>query len=145
MPGYDIRRAVPEEAAALCNLVHAAYQPYRDRGVELPDVTDGLADEIEAGRVWVAAGAEGVLGYLNLTVTPPKAHLMNVAVAPNAKGKGVGGALIRHAIDLSADAGCTSLDLATHRDLVENIALYEHLGWIISDQDEWRVFLSRTL
>ncbi|SHJ47708.1 Acetyltransferase (GNAT) family protein [Shimia gijangensis] len=145
MPGFEIQRAVPEQGAALCGLLEAAYQPYRDRGVALPDVTNGLADEIAAGRVWVAMAPTGLFGLLNLSLSLPAAHLINVAVSPVAKGQGVGGALIRFAVRLATDAGCETLDLATHADLCENIALYTHLGWETTDTGVSRVRMTKRL
>ncbi|WP_299348464.1 GNAT family N-acetyltransferase [uncultured Shimia sp.] len=139
MTGFETRRAVPAEGAALCALLDASYEPYRDRGIAIPDVTEGLDAEIAVGRVWVATQNRDILGLLNLSVTPPNAHLINVAVSANAKGQGVGGALIRHAIAQAERAGCTTLDLGTHADLSENISLYQHLGWGIIKQDAQRV------
>ena len=101
--------------------------------------------EIAAGRVWVAAQGEALLGLLNLSLTQPHAHLMNVAVSLKAKGQGVGGALIRHAVALAEGAGCTALDLATHRDLTDNISLYQHLGWEIMGRKDRRVMMRLTL
>lgn len=126
-------------------MLAAAYQPYLDQGIALPDVTDGLDLEIEEGRVWVVTSQGAILGLLNLSTTGAKAHLINVAVSPDARGKGVGGMLIRHAMALAGQQGCVSLDLATHRDLTANISLYEHLGWRITGQDETRVFMSLVL
>ena len=145
MTGYHIERAVSEQGAALCDLVDMAYQPYRDRGIALPDVTGGLADEIAAGRVWVARSGPDILGLVNLTLEPPAAHLVNVAVAPAAKGRGVGAGLIRHALALATARGCTSVDLGTHRDLPEVIALYQHLGWKITEAHGPKVAMSRSL
>ena len=122
-------------------MLDAAYQPYRDAGVQLPDVTDGLDDEIAAGRVWIAVQDGLLLGMLNLSWTYPHGHLMNVAVSPKAKGQGVGGGLIRHAIALAEGAGCRTLDLATLRDLTENISLYQHLGWEVMSRDDRRVMM----
>ena len=98
-------------------------------------------DEVSAGRVWVAVQGSTFLGMLNLFWTFPHAHLMNVAVSPKAKGQGVGGGLIRHAIDLAEGAGCRTLDLATHRDLTENISLYQYLGWEVMSRDDRRVMM----
>lgn len=130
----------------MAGLIDAAYQPYRDRGVTLPDVSGGMAEAIAAGHVWVAAEAgQGISGVLMMTLSPPKAHLMNIAVAPTAKGQGVGGRLIRFALDQARQAGCAEIALATHRDIPENIALYEHLGWQVMSKDGAKVMMSRRI
>ncbi len=138
------RLAQAYEAEAITRLIDAAYQPYRDQGVVLPDVSGGIDRMIAAGQVWVAGRAE-VQGVLVVTIAPPKTHLMNVAVAPDAHGKGLGGKLIGHAVDLARDAGYEEIALATHVDLAGNIALYHHLGWEETGRDGNRVMMTRGL
>jgi len=127
----------------LAGLIDAAYQPYRDRGIALPDVSGGLAEAIAAGQVWVIG--EAPLGVLMMTTTPPDAHLMNIAVSAAAKGQGVGGRLIRFALDNARAVGCSRMALATHKDIPENVALYEHLGWQVTVREGMKVLMSREL
>ncbi|TCL00548.1 acetyltransferase (GNAT) family protein [Shimia isoporae] len=138
------RLAHDYEAEAIARLIDAAYQPYRDQGVILPDVSGGIDRAIAAGQVWVAGRAE-VQGVLMVAIAPPKAHLMNVAVSPDARGKGLGGKLIGHAVALAKDAGCSEIALATHEDLASIIALYHHLGWQETGREGNRVMMSRTI
>lgn len=127
----------------MAGLIDAAYQPYRDRGIALPDVSGGLAEAIAAGQVWVIG--EAPLGVLMMTTTPPDAHLMNIAVSAAAKGQGVGGRLIRFALDNARAVGCSRMALATHKDIPENVALYEHLGWQVTVREGMKVLMSREL
>ncbi len=136
------RLARAEEAPAITRLIDAAYQPYRDQGIALPDVSGGVFDAILSGQVWVMDDLSGVL---MLTTTPPTAHLMNVAVSPKARGRGIGGVLIRHALHVSNDAGCREIALATHVDMPDNVALYAHLGWQETERDARRVMMVRAL
>lgn len=136
------RLAHDYEVEAITRLIDAAYQPYRDDGVVLPDVSGGIDRMIAAGQVWVTGRAE-VQGVLIVALAPPKAHLMNVAVSPDARGKGLGGKLIGHAVALAKEAGCDEIALATHVDLTGNIALYHHLGWEETGREGTRVMMSR--
>lgn len=136
------RLARAEEAPAITRLIDAAYQPYRDQGIALPDVSGGVFDAIVSGQVWVIDDLSGVL---MLSTTPPTAHLMNVAVSPDARGRGVGGVLIRLALQLANDAGCREIALATHVNMPDNVALYAHLGWQETGRDEKRVTMVRAL
>lgn len=138
------RLAHDYEVEAITRLIDAAYQPYRDDGVVLPDVSGGIDRMIAAGQVWVTGRAE-VQGVLIVALAPPKAHLMNVAVSPHARGKGLGGKLIGHAVALAKEAGCDEIALATHVDLTGNIALYHHLGWEETGREGNRVMMSRGL
>lgn len=122
-------RAAPEDEAALIRLIEAAYKPYLDQGLSLPDMASGLDAEIAAGRVWVTRTESGPSGLLNLSVAPPDAHLINVAVDASMRGTGLGGALIRFAVETARQAGCTRLCLATHPAMAGNLAMYQHLGW----------------
>ncbi|NKW91300.1 GNAT family N-acetyltransferase [Rhodobacteraceae bacterium R_SAG9] len=136
------RQARAEEAPAIARLIDTAYQPYRDQGITLPDVSGGVSDSIAAGQVWVTDDLSGVL---MLTTKLPTAHLMNVAVSPDARGRGIGGQLIRWALELAREAGCAEIALATHVDMPDNVALYAHLGWRETERDESRVMMVRSL
>ncbi|SMP17389.1 GNAT family N-acetyltransferase [Shimia sagamensis] len=136
------RLARADEAPAIARLIDAAYQPYRDLNIALPDVSGGVTDAIEHRQVWVMDNLSGVL---MLSTTPPTAHLMNVAVASQARGRGLGGVLIRFALKQAQDAECQDIALATHVDMPDNVALYAHLGWHETERDETRVMMVRPL
>ncbi|KAJ54859.1 hypothetical protein ACMU_13930 [Actibacterium mucosum KCTC 23349] len=139
----QIRRAEPSDVPALRDIVNAAYAGYAAQGVALPDVAGGLGDNQAAGQLWLAG--DPPLGVLAVATTPPHAHLMNVAVAPDAGGKGVGRALILHAVDTARAAGCSELRLTTHRLMPDNVALYEHLGWHVTGDEGDKIFMTRLL
>ncbi len=136
------RLARAGEAPAIVRLIDAAYQTYRDQNMALPDVSGGVGEAIKDGQVWVM---DDLSGALMLSTTPPTAHLMNVAVASQARGRGLGGLLIRFALKLAQDAGCENIALATHVDMPDNVALYSHLGWQETERDERRVRMLRPL
>jgi GNAT superfamily N-acetyltransferase len=136
------RLARAEEAPAIARLIDAAYQLYRDQGLTLPDVSGGVSDSVAVGQVWVVDDLSGVLV---LSTTPPTAHLMNVAVSAEARGCGIGSQLIRWAIKLAQETGCTEISLATHVDIPDNVALYAHFGWKETARDATRVMMVRPL
>ncbi|MBO9407675.1 GNAT family N-acetyltransferase [Shimia sp. R9_1] len=138
------RQARADEAPAIARLIDAAYQPYRDARIALPDVSGGVPDAIAANQFWVLED-KNLLGFLMLTLTPPQAHLMNVAVAPTARGRGIGGQLIRFAIAQATAAGCAEIALATHAEMPENVTLYERYGWQICAREDVRIRMLRKL
>ncbi|MDP2517429.1 GNAT family N-acetyltransferase [Shimia thalassica] len=142
-PDWVLRRGSAQDVSAMAAVINAAYRPFVEAGLDLPDVSAGLSEDIAAAHVWVAEDASGLLGVLVVSTRPPTAHLMNVAVAPIARGRGIGGALIRHAIDLARSSACRNIVLATHTGMPENVALYEKFGWQIKGQDGLRIRMSR--
>lgn len=140
-----LRNATLADVPALKALIDASYAPFAARGIALPDVSGGLAEDIAEREVIVAQQSDEMLGVLVLSLTEDHAHLMNVAVSPAAQGQGVGKLLITEAEMLAIQSGATVLDLATHKDIPENIATYEHLGWHVTGREDARIFMSKPL
>ena len=80
-----------------------------------------------------------------LSVRGDTADLMNIAVHPGATGRGVGRALIDAAVRSAHAEGHVLIELATHRDIPENVALYEHLGWRVTMREGNKVHMIRDL
>jgi len=139
----QLRLAKSTDATDLARAITAAYAPFRDAGIDLPDVAGGIEDDIALGRVWVAEEGGVVLGALVVDLSGTRAHLMNVAVAPAAKGRGLGRVLVDKAVDLAREAGFQQIFLTTHRLMDSNVALYRHLGWRVSGREADKVFMVR--
>lgn len=126
---WIIRRAGREDAAALAVSIDAAYEGYAARLADLPAVSDGIVDDIRDNIVWVATLNGKVVGGLVLVRKPDHMVLANVAVAPDAAGRGLGKALIERAEAECRKHGVGELRLTTHSGMPENVAMYGHLGW----------------
>lgn len=140
-----ICRAESEQASEVARLIDRAYRGYREQGISIPDVSVGVSDEIAKGRVWLAMRSQSLAGVLILQLGTSQAHLVNVAVSPDVQRQGIGRDLIRKAIDMSCDAGCREIILATHQNLTSNVALYSELGWRVIAVQDTRVTMSRPL
>lgn len=140
--GYTLRRAMPSDAPTLTDCITAAYAGYADQGIELPPVAEGVLRDIRDNVVWVAADGTHILGGVILSVRGDSADLMNIAVHPGAAGRGVGRALVKAALDSARAAGHATAELATHRDLPQNVALYKHLGWRETGRDGVKVHMA---
>lgn len=92
-------------------------------------MSDGLSSAIKDKSVWVAELKGVVVGGMVLETTQDYLILENVAVHQNASGSGVGKALISKAESECMREGLHEIRLSTHKDMVGNIGLYEHLGW----------------
>lgn len=133
MPGgvepWSIRRARPADADDLAACLDAAYAQYAGRVADLPRMSDGCAEDIARFDVWVAETGGRVVGGLVLMRQDGFMRLANVAVHPDARGTGLGRALIRLAEAEAQALGFREMRLNTHEAMPENIRLYTGLGW----------------
>lgn len=128
----DIRRALPEDAAAVRDLTRAAYAKWvpvigREPKPMLADY-DRAVREHRIGLLTL----DGALAALVETVDKGD-HLLieNLAVAPPFQGRGLGRRLLGHAEDLARALGHTELRLYTNKRMAANIALYQRTGYRI--------------
>lgn len=126
----DPRRARPEEAAAVRDLVRAAYAKYIPRlGREPAPMLDDYAARIAAGQTWVLEQDGGLIGVLVLEDGPEALLLYNIAVVPMAQGKGIARRLIAFTEAEARRRGHARLRLYTNERMVENVAMYPRLGF----------------
>ena len=140
-----IRRAQMSDVPELVACVDAAYAPAKQQGIKLPPVSDGIDQDIRDHLVWVCADNNGIVGMIVVAVKDDLAHLVNIAVHPDAGGKGVARALIDTALTTLRRQNIRRIDLATHVDMAANVALYTHLGWIETGRSETKVLMSRDI
>jgi len=145
MKDVTLRLARPEDEEALSALIDKAYARFRQDIPDLPDVSAGLADDISTNTVFVAVSNGEIAGGAVAVLTDDRATLANLAVDPNHGGKGIGGALIEKVEDHVRQKGHTHLYLATHKDMPQNVSLYEHLGWVVSGQKGSKVTMKKAL
>ncbi len=126
---WRVRSAEADDAVALAACIDAAYAGYRARINDLPQVSEGIADEIATNLVWVAELDRRIVGGLILVPRHDHAVLANLAVHPDASGMGIGRALIEHAEGMCRTLKKAELRLSTHVAMPENVDLYQHLGW----------------
>ncbi len=146
----DLRLADPEDVSEIAALVDRAYAGYIERmgrkpGPMLDDygalVADGLVRVLRHdGRIW---------GVLVLIGKDDHLLLDNVAVAPEAQGQGLGRRLVEAAEEVAKTLGYGTVRLYTHETMVENIGLYEHLGFAVThratERGFDRIYMSKTV
>lgn len=130
----QIRQAAPGERAEIEALVERAYALYLPRMGRRPGpMDDDYGARIAAGQAWVLRdGPEGGGPLLALLVLEPcDGHLLvdNLAVAEAARGRGLARRLLDFAEAEAGRLGYAEMQLYTHKTMVENQALYRHLGW----------------
>ncbi|WP_198338382.1 GNAT family N-acetyltransferase [Labrenzia sp. VG12] len=140
-----IRMAKLQDAEALKNCIDQAYQPVKSALPDLPDVSAGIAEDIEAHNVFVAELDGRIVGCAILNLAGTTAHLMNIAVDPATKGKGLGRLLMEHVEEFARAGGAQEIHLATHVAMPGNVALYSHLGWSETSRKGNKVLMKKTL
>ncbi|MBZ4021741.1 hypothetical protein CKO11_04610 [Rhodobacter sp. TJ_12] len=89
-----------------------------------------FAAHVAAQEAFVALGQCGqFLGYIVLLTRPDHLYVDALAVRPEAKGKGLGRALIAFAEEEARRKHLPRLDLCTNQQMTENQTFYPHLGF----------------
>lgn len=140
-----LRHAVADDVPALTALIRAAYAIYDGRGIDLPPVSDGLDAVVAETPVILAEKGHQPLGAIVLRETPDALQVENLAVHPAASGQGIAKRLLAEAETIARAQGFDKLCLATHRDLTENISLYRHLGWTITEATGLKIMMHKPL
>ncbi|MFL9857416.1 GNAT family N-acetyltransferase [Paraburkholderia madseniana] len=146
----DPRLAVLADLQAIEEIVRQAYSPYISRIGRPPGpMLDDYEVLIGEGRVYVVELEGAVQGIVVLIPEQDAMLLDNVAVAPAAKGTGLGRSLLEFAERSARVAGCRVIRLYTHESMTENIALYSRIGYTETHRAEEkglkRVFMVKHL
>jgi GNAT superfamily N-acetyltransferase len=128
--GIEIRRAGPADGEALFPLLQGFAMSYpSDRAAfdaHLPRLV-----EAEHAAVWVACADEQVIGYLvafhllTLYANGVVTEIQELMVAPEWRGQGVGGLLVKTAIQNARARGSVEVTVPTRR----AEAFYESVGF----------------
>jgi ribosomal protein S18 acetylase RimI-like enzyme len=144
------RIAVLADRQAIEEIVRHAYSPYISRiGRQPGPMLDDYEVLISEGRVYVVELEGAIQGLLVLIPEQDAMLLDNVAVAPSAKGTGIGRSLLEYAEYSARAAGYRVIRLYTHETMTENIALYSRIGYAETHRAEEnglkRVFMAKHL
>lgn len=145
-----IRLARAQEAAVVAAIVHAAYVGYLPRiGCKPGPMLDDYDELVAEGHVYVLEDGGKIEGLVVLIPEDKTMLLDNVAVRPEAQGKGYGNRLIAFAEDQARAAGYKAIRLFTHELMTENQARYKYLGFVETHRGEEkglkRVYMTKKL
>lgn len=126
-----IRAATATDVDAVRDVVLAAYQHYVPViGRPPAPMLDDYAARIAAGQTWVLQDGDAIAGALVLENGPDCFLLDNIAIRPDRQGRGFGRALLDFAEAEARRQGWDVITLYTHALMTQNIAIYQHRGYI---------------
>ena len=117
------------------------------RAMELADIEPVLAIEsVSFSRPWnkdhfaheirsphsfpfVCESERGIAGYICLTVLFELAEILDIAVAPDVRGRGVARRLMQHALGAASGSGAQLVSLEVRSSNVPAISLYRRFGF----------------
>lgn len=145
-----IRPARATDAPAVAALTDAAYAHYIPRiGCTPMPMLDDHAARIARGEVHVLEQGDEILGLISLVEEPGALLIYSVAIAPHAQGRGLGRQLIGFAEHEAQRLGIATVQLYTNVKMVENQAIYHHLGFVetrrATSDGLHRVFMEKRL
>lgn len=119
-----IRRAKLSDVPAISRIETDSFESPWSAHEITKDVTAG-------GNVFfVVADDDGaVIGFAEMRNIAGEAQVYNIAVAPEARGRGTGEALLRHLIKQAEEIGCSLINLEVRAGNTEALGLYNKLGF----------------
>lgn len=143
-----MRRARPDEAAALAALTERAYAEYVPViGRRPAPMDDDFPGRIAAGQAYVLEVDGAVAALAILEDAPGVLWVDNLAVEPARHGRGIGRALLDFAAGEARRRGASELRLFTHERMTRNIGIYARAGFEEVERREEdgfpRVFMRR--
>ncbi|KMY54469.1 acetyltransferase [Bacillus sp. FJAT-27231] len=89
-----------------------------------------IKEYVKRGESFIAVNAGGVVGvYVLLPTRPYTVELVNVAVAKEQHGKGIGKRLVMHAIQAAKERGYKTIEVGTGNSSIGPLALYQKCGF----------------
>ncbi|WP_410591387.1 GNAT family N-acetyltransferase [Amycolatopsis sp. lyj-23] len=157
MGDVEIRPPRPEEYAAAGEVTVQAYEAdgHLAHDVGYDAVLRDVASRVEEAEVLVAVdGAGEVVGTVTIVrpgspyaeiSRPGELKFRMLAVAPSARGRGIGEALTRAVFDRARSLGLRKVVLSSLERMHSAHRLYERLGFARLAERDWRPFPHITL
>lgn len=133
--GVRVRTFSPPDAPPLHALLEHGY---RKGGVSVAPFETWLprmtTDEEFEPELWFLAESEG--GLVGAVLCWNSGFVKDVVVHETWRRRGLGEALLRHALEVFADRGVTAVELRVHATNRNAVALYERLGMRVVERLE---------
>lgn len=95
-----------------------------------------IKEYLRSGAVFVAETGGRVVGVSVLRgLSPRRGELVNIAVDPDAQGRGIGTQLVEHCMQTARQRGWKTLEVGTGNSSAGPLALYQKCGFRITSID----------
>lgn len=137
-----IRAARASDGRDLRQIERLAGERFRNVGLESvadaePASLEVLADYATEGRSWVAADErDRPVAYVIVDVVDGAAHIEQISVRPDRQGTGIARALLDRVRTWASTTGKSAITLTTFETIPWNGPLYEHLGFVMMQEQE---------
>lgn len=132
-----VRAADRADLGFIETCAEAAYGPYEaEIGIRPAPLDADYGALVAAGSVHVISFGDEPQGFIVLSPGDTSNALLieNVAVMPNAQGRGIGRRLLAFAEARARALGLSRMTLYTHGRMTRNIQLYRRLGYGIAER-----------
>ena len=146
----SLRPAGPGDVTAITALVRAAYGKWVPLiGREPMPMRVDYAKALGQHRFDLAVEGGTLIGLIETELRDGHLWIENVAVRPEAQGRGIGRRLLAHAEALARAAGLGETRLLTNAAFTDNVALYRRIGYMIDREEPFMngitVYMSKAL
>lgn len=91
-----------------------------------------FADSLAANyRAWVGREGDRIVAYALMMVVLDEVHLLNITVAPERQGNGLGKLLLEHLFDDARAQGCRYMFLEVRPSNTTALAMYRRFGFAV--------------
>ncbi|TPI43882.1 GNAT family N-acetyltransferase [Mesorhizobium sp. B3-1-6] len=146
----EFRPAEPADAAAIKAVVREAYAKWVPAiGREPLPMRADYDKAVREHRFELAIENGCIIGLIETIARDDHIWIENVAVAPEAQGRGIGRKLLDSAERKAVEAGLRELRLLTNSAFMTNVSLYKRLGYAIDREEPFMngttVYMSKSL
>lgn len=132
--GVRIRVAVPDDASSIASVLRKSFVEYqslytREGFAATTPVSTQVQRRLEEGPSWVVLDNDAVVGTVSVVPKGESLYVRGMAIVPAARGRGIGGLLLRQVEGFAYERGFKRLFLSTTPFLERAIQLYEHYGF----------------
>jgi tRNA threonylcarbamoyladenosine biosynthesis protein TsaE len=141
----------PEAAGDVVGVIHAGFgaREVLDPPSSAPDETaESVATALADHGGLLVTSELGPVGALILDPLDDEHHLLGlrrVAVHPDAQGRGVARALVRHAERVAAERGYAAIRVLARAELPRTLRFWQHLGYVETERDHPMVTFVKVL